>query len=53
MSSSLFADASIRLERALKYVSISDAAHQKLKYPKSSLTVSIPVKMDNGSLTGF
>jgi len=53
MSSSLFADASIRLERALKYVSISDATNQRLKHPKSSLTVSIPVKMDNGSLRIF
>ncbi len=53
MSSSLFADASVRLERALKYVSISDTAQEKLKQPKSSLSVSIPVKMDNGSTRVF
>lgn len=53
MSKSLFADASIRLEKALKYVSISDDASERLKYPKSSLSVSIPVRMDDGSLRIF
>lgn len=50
---SLFEDASRRLERALKYVSMSDDAIEYLKYPKSSLTVSIPVRLDNGSLKIF
>ncbi|MBE9221966.1 Glu/Leu/Phe/Val dehydrogenase [Cyanobacterium stanieri LEGE 03274] len=50
MSNSLFADANIRLERALKYVSISPSTEEKLQYPKSSLAVSIPVRMDDGSL---
>ena len=53
MNNSLFADASVRLERALKYVSISDDASERLKYPKSSLSVSIPVRMDDGSLKIF
>jgi glutamate dehydrogenase (NADP+) len=53
MSESLFADASIRLEEALKYVSISEDASERLKHPKSSLSVSIPVRMDNGSLRIF
>ena len=53
MSESLFADASKRLARAMKYVSISDDALEYLKYPKSSLTVSIPVRMDDGSLRIF
>lgn len=53
MSDSLFADASRRLERALKYVSLSEDASERLKYPKSSLIVSIPVRMDNGSLRIF
>jgi glutamate dehydrogenase (NADP+) len=53
MTYSLLADASIRLEKALKYVSISDDASQRLKYPKSSLIVSIPVRMDDGSLRIF
>src|SRR4028119_155723 len=53
MNDSLFSDASKRLETALKYVSISDDAIEHLKYPKSSLSVSIPVRMDNGSLKVF
>jgi glutamate dehydrogenase (NADP+) len=53
MSESLFADASKRLETAMKYVSISEDALERLKYPKSSLSVSIPVRMDDGSLRIF
>jgi glutamate dehydrogenase (NADP+) len=53
MSESLFADASLRLERALKYVSLSEDTTERLKYPKSSLIVSIPVRMDNASLRIF
>lgn len=53
MSDSLFADASQRLELALKYVSISQDAIEHLKYPKASLRVSIPVRMDDGSLKIF
>lgn len=53
MSESLFADASQRLEKALKHVSISEDAVEHLKHPKSSLQVSIPVRMDNGSLKIF
>lgn len=53
MSTSLLADASTRLETALKYVSISEDASERLKYPKTSLSVSIPVRMDDGSLQIF
>lgn len=53
MSESLFADASKRLQKSLKYVSISEDAIARLKYPKSSLSVSIPVRMDDGSLQMF
>jgi glutamate dehydrogenase (NADP+) len=53
MNDSLFSDASKRLETALKYVSISDDAIERLKYPKSSLSVSIPVRMDDGTLKVF
>lgn len=53
MSDSLFTDAKQQLERALKYVSMSEDAIEHLKYPKASLTVSIPVRMDNGSLRIF
>lgn len=53
MSDSLFSDASKRLEKALKYVSLSEDVTESLKHPKSSLSVSIPVRMDNGSLKVF
>lgn len=53
MSDSLFTDAKQRLEQALKYVSMSEDTIEHLKFPKASLTVSIPVRMDNGSLKIF
>ncbi|MEM1252372.1 MAG: Glu/Leu/Phe/Val dehydrogenase [Cyanobacteria bacterium P01_H01_bin.21] len=53
MTNSLLTDASRRLDRALKYVTISDDAAERLKAPKASLKVSIPVRMDNGSLRVF
>ncbi|HLF63957.1 MAG TPA: Glu/Leu/Phe/Val dehydrogenase [Saprospiraceae bacterium] len=53
MSESLFAEASQRLEEALKHSTISTDAIERLKLPKSSLKVSIPVRMDNGDLRIF
>jgi len=53
MTGSLLTDASQRLEQALKYVSISEDAIEQLKFPKASLAVSIPVRMDDGSLKVF
>lgn len=53
MTGSLLADANLRLEKALRYVTIHEDAAERLKYPKASLTVSIPVRMDNGSLRVF
>ena len=53
MSDSLLADAGKRLQAAMKYVSISEDAIERLKYPKFSLSVSIPVRMDDGSLKIF
>ncbi len=53
MAGSLLSDAGQRLEQALKYTSISDDAIESLKYPQTSLTVSIPVRMDNGTLKVF
>lgn len=49
----LFASVSQRLEKALKYVTISQDAIARLRYPKASLSVSIPVRMDDGSLRVF
>ncbi len=53
MSNTLLSDANQRLERALKYVAISEDAAERLKFPKASLKVSIPVRMDDGSLRVF
>ena len=52
-STSLLSDASKRLEKALKYVDISEDAIARLQYPKTSLSVSIPVRMDDGRLRVF
>ena len=50
---SLLSDANKRLEKALKHVKISEDAIARLQYPKSSLGVSIPLRMDDGSLKVF
>ena len=42
-----------RPEEALKYVNVSDDTVERLRYPKTSLKVSIPVRMDNGELKVF
>lgn len=52
-SKTLFADASTRLERALKYVEVSEDAITRLQYPKASVSVSIPLRLDDGSLQVF
>uniref|UniRef100_B8HN81 Glutamate dehydrogenase n=1 Tax=Cyanothece sp. (strain PCC 7425 / ATCC 29141) TaxID=395961 RepID=B8HN81_CYAP4 len=49
----LFADARQRLEQALQYVDLPEEAIAYLKYPKACLQVSIPVRMDDGSLKVF
>ncbi len=53
MSNSLMADASQRLDKALRYVTVSQDTVERLKYPKASLNVSIPVRMDDCSLKIF
>jgi len=50
---SLLSDASKRLEQALKHVEISEDAIARLQHPKTSLSVSIPIRMDDGSLKVF
>ncbi|MGL5075362.1 MAG: Glu/Leu/Phe/Val family dehydrogenase, partial [Waterburya sp.] len=52
-TSSLLADASKRLEQALKHVNISEDAIARLQHPKTSLSVSIPVRMDDSRLKVF
>ena len=53
VSGSLLSDANTRLEKALRYVTIGEDAIERLRAPKASLTVSIPVRMDDGSLRVF
>lgn len=50
---SLFEDARLQLDRAMKYVDLSDDTLERLKYPQTSLQVSIPVRLDNGHLKVF
>jgi len=50
---SLFEDALERLDRAAQYASIHEEALERLKYPKTSVQVSIPVRMDDGTLQIF
>ena len=49
----LFADAIARLDRAFQFAEIDEEALVKLKHPKAVLEVSIPVRMDDGSLRVF
>lgn len=54
--SKIFDQALARLDEAFKYSSVDAEALERLKHPKAALEVSIPVRMDNGSLkifTGF
>jgi len=53
MPALLFADASQRLQQALQYVTISEDAIEYLKSPQASLSVAIPVRMDDGRLKVF
>jgi len=53
MSGPLLSTAHERLDRALKYVSLSADAVERLRGPKLSVTVAIPVRMDNGDLKVF
>ncbi|MEM6520339.1 MAG: Glu/Leu/Phe/Val dehydrogenase dimerization domain-containing protein, partial [Cyanobacteria bacterium P01_D01_bin.71] len=53
MAASLLSDANQRLAQALKHVRISADASERLKFPKASLKVAIPVRMDDGSLRVF
>lgn len=42
-----------QLERVAKKISLDPGLHEKLKYPKRTLIVSIPIYMDDGSLKVF
>ena len=53
MAESLFADALQRLDDALQHTEVSPDTLERLRVPKSSLKVSCPVRMDDGSLKIF
>lgn len=50
---SIFDDAIKRLDSAFQHADIDEEALEKLKHPKAILQVSIPVRMDDGSLRVF
>ncbi len=49
----IFSDAIQRLDRAAEFAEIDAEALEKLRNPKSILQVSIPLRMDDGSLRVF
>ncbi|MDP7348836.1 MAG: Glu/Leu/Phe/Val dehydrogenase dimerization domain-containing protein, partial [Phycisphaeraceae bacterium] len=49
----LFEDAIKRLDAAIEHAEIDPEALAKLKQPKAVMQVSIPVRMDDGSLSIF
>lgn len=53
---SVLADALARLDRAVAFAEIHPEAIERMKHPKLAIEVSIPVRMDDGSMrvfTGF
>ncbi len=53
MTDDLLQDAIVRFEEAQPYAELSEDACERLSQPASSLKVSIPVRMDDGSLRTF
>lgn len=53
MSNSLFDGAKKQLDKALSHYKIDEETQERLKSPKSSMQVSVPVRMDDGSLRIF
>ena len=51
--SNLFSDALLQLDTAAQYSNVELEVIERLKHPKSMMAVSIPVRMDNGSLKIF
>ncbi len=52
-SERIFEKAFLRLEKAMKYVKMTDDARAILSAPKETLSFSIPVRMDSGKLEVF
>jgi glutamate dehydrogenase (NADP+) len=53
MSTSIFDEALMRLDKAFTFSDINPEALEKLKHPKAILEVSVPLRKDNGSLQIF
>jgi glutamate dehydrogenase (NADP+) len=53
MTGPIYKEALSRLDKATAYAQIDAEAVEKLKHPKACLEVSIPVRMDDGSLRIF
>lgn len=49
----IFEDALLRLDEAIQFASIDAEVVERLKHPKQVLEVSIPVRMDDGTLRVF
>ncbi|MDF1796402.1 MAG: Glu/Leu/Phe/Val dehydrogenase [Coxiellaceae bacterium] len=49
----LFGDALTHLDRVSQFVAIDPEILERLRYPQSALEVSIPVRMDDGSMQVF
>lgn len=49
----IFSDAQSRLDDVFHQVAVSDEIGERLHHPKLSLAVSVPVRMDDGSLRVF
>ncbi|RME59058.1 MAG: Glu/Leu/Phe/Val dehydrogenase [Candidatus Dadabacteria bacterium] len=53
MGNSIFEDAKKNLDSALEYFPIDNETEKRLRNPKAALQVSVPVRMDDGSLQVF
>ena len=51
--SSPFANAMSQLDKAAKIIGLEKNIHEQLRQPKRMLTVSIPVRMDDGKIKNF
>jgi len=49
----LFHQARVQFEQALPHTDVADAVAERLRYPERALMVSVPVRMDDGSLRVF
>lgn len=53
MTKSIFEDAIARLDKACKFADIEPEAVERLRHPKATMQVAIPLRMDDGSLRMF